>query len=771
MQKSLFGLFRSLLHDTLKECPELIPTVLPDLWQQVTSLPWQTSADFQLRADTVRTGFFRLLHCQDLYKKHCFCFFIDGLDEYEETHHVDYKAMVEILASWTKTATDDVKLCVSSREYNVFLNFFDQKKRLRLQDLTKADMENYVRDRLLDINDLEKERLIQTILWKAAGIFLWVTLVIKSIRRRLEDGYQISAVEEEVNSLPGELEMLFEYLWHSIPKSSQKKACWTFAMVNCLDTEIKWLCGLRLDLLSCSFLDDYATDQSFAFAAHFSRPEIGDTTKAEREEFARKRLNRHCQGLLESSVRGNITYTHRSVPEFLKNSCQEKLESALQDFGAENALSTLLLAELRSRVPCKLSRSDKKALSILVSGIVVFRKQANLDQAPFSFLESLERAVTEYQQGEDLVLSQHLCFTVLTSNVFTGSWGRCIDAPEEVITSVFYISAYVGQYDYVGWKIQTHPDMIEGDLKLAMLLCPLHEGALQNAALGAYEVTKILLHQGLSPEAIVHRHGWTLPFEDPGECSIWEHFLLSLIIWVPPHEMLENMGDIVNEFLKHGANSNIHISLRSIPPHSNADKPVKVSEKDNGEEPVIGEDISCMPLVFNGEPHSDAQAYQEVSKKYYKEKAKFRIEIRVVMGPEQSKTVGIGLHRSWWLYSDRMSLYDFIDSHGGEISFVQFVEYCNFENKDEILQLLSGNQMQPKRGESQSRSGKTAAVEGYMSNSTGETDLGPRPLSLLVSNLKDMAGETVRHTFELKRFWQSQWPPALVFFIGEFLRP
>jgi len=717
MQKSLYGLFRSLLHDTLKECPELIPTVLPDLWQHVTSLPWQTSADFQLRADTVRTGFFRLLHCRDLYKQHCFCFFIDGLDEFEETHQVDYKAMVEILASWTKTATDDVKLCVSSRENNVFLNFFDRNKRLCLQDLTKADMENYIRDRLLDINDLEKESIIRTILGKAAGIFLWVTLVIKSIRRRLEDGYQLSAMEEEVNSLPDELEMLFEHLWRSIPKSSQKKACWTFAMVNCLDTAMY---KVRLDLLSYSFLDDYATDQSFAFAAHFSRPEIGDTTEAEREEMARKRLNRHCQGLLESSIHGVITYTHRSVPEFLKNSCLEKLKSALQGFSAKNALSTLRLAELRYRVPCKLSKSDKLALSMLVSDIVSFRKQANLDQAPFSFLESLERAVTEYQQGEGLVLSQHLSFIVVTGSRFAYSWGH-LYAPQEVITSVFYISASVGQYDYVGWKIQTYPDMIEGDLKLAMLLSPLHKGALFNAAPGAYEVIKILLHQGLSPEDIVHRHGWTVPFEDPGECSIWEHFLLSLIIWGSSHKMLENMGDIVNEFLKYGATSNIHISLRSIPPDSNVDKLVKDSEKD-----------------------------------YKKENAVFRIEIRTIKGPKQFRTVGVGLPKSWtddpkrWTDDSdqqisRMSLYNFIDSHGGEISFVQFVEHCNFENKDEILQLLSGSQMQPKKGESRSRSGKAAAVEEEMSNSTGEPDLGPRPLSLPVSNTQNMARGIVKH--------------------------
>jgi hypothetical protein len=88
--------------------------------------------------------------------------------------------------------------------------------------------------------------------------------------------------------------------------------------------------------------------------------------------------------------------------------------------------------------------------------------------------------------------------------------------------------------------------------------------------------------------------------------------------------MLENMGDIVNEFLKYGATSNIHISLRSIPPDSIVDKLVKDSEEDYEEEPVLGENISCMSLVFNGEPRSDAQVDQEVSNKYHEiEKAVF----------------------------------------------------------------------------------------------------------------------------------------------------
>jgi hypothetical protein len=115
-QRSLSGLFRSLLHDVLEQQPDLIPEVLPDLWRKVLSSPAWTLTDplkaFDYDSDRVRSAFSRLLQCSSLHNSTKFCFFIDGLDEYEETTQDDYKTMVQLMFSWTQAAPHGVKLCV-----------------------------------------------------------------------------------------------------------------------------------------------------------------------------------------------------------------------------------------------------------------------------------------------------------------------------------------------------------------------------------------------------------------------------------------------------------------------------------------------------------------------------------------------------------------------------------------------------------------------------------------------------------------------------------
>jgi hypothetical protein len=190
LQKYLSGLYRSILHDVLKSCPELIPMLLPDQWNEAKSMPWQIQTQLQLRTEDIKAAFSRLRENQNLYEKHCFCYFIDGLDEYEETCSEDYTEIVRFLSDWTKTSRGNVKLCVSSREYNVFLNAFSSERRIRLQDLTRRDMERYVRGKLQIDESEDSETLIQAIVDKGDGIFLWVALVVKTLRDLFHPIYQ-----------------------------------------------------------------------------------------------------------------------------------------------------------------------------------------------------------------------------------------------------------------------------------------------------------------------------------------------------------------------------------------------------------------------------------------------------------------------------------------------------------------------------------------------------------------------------------------------------
>lgn len=486
LQKSLTGLFRSLLHDTLKVCPELIPLVLPEQWNGIISTPWQLPEDFYLRNDHIRNAFSRLIVHRNLYKKHCFCFFIDGLDEYEETRQEDYKAMVELLSSWTLAAPEDVKICVSSREHNVFLNAFSKERRIHLQELTRRDMEFYVQDRLKDMSDTdERSRFMRKIVEKADGIFLWVALVTKSLREQLEDGCELFALERELDSLPDELEDLFKHLLILKPMNNlaRKKAYQVLAIVLKLRNY-----DLYLSLFSYPFLDNYEKDPEFAMKSFLPDAVKNDTSRTSREELASKRLNRDCRGLLEPKPgRGEtlvIEFTHRSVPEFLeKPNIKADMNIHLKDFSLEDAISQLFLAEIRS------SNRDftQDDLSLIAFAIIDLRRQINTDHAPFSFLEYLHSSMLG--RGARMWPPNGIDYSKIKIQGIIGYVvGGRLSGKSFSITSPLHISAFLGHDEYVAWKIQHDPTVVGTDSKSGLLMCCISAGYHRTGKSKAYSL-------------------------------------------------------------------------------------------------------------------------------------------------------------------------------------------------------------------------------------------------------------------------------------------
>jgi hypothetical protein len=204
----------------------------------------------------IREAFSRLISDPKLYTNHCFCFFIDGLDEYEGTHQEDPKTLVDLLGSWTNLAPTTVKICVSSREYNVFMNAFSNEQRITLQNLTRSDMTRYVLDKFLHMDRKEDQtKLTKAIVENAQGIFLWVTLVVKRIREQIENGVDLGTLHSEIDCLPRELNDLFEHILNSLVDSDLKAAYQTFSMVLELNQH-----DILLTLLSYSFLNDFTRE-------------------------------------------------------------------------------------------------------------------------------------------------------------------------------------------------------------------------------------------------------------------------------------------------------------------------------------------------------------------------------------------------------------------------------------------------------------------------------------------------------------------------------
>ncbi|EUC47766.1 hypothetical protein COCMIDRAFT_58713, partial [Bipolaris oryzae ATCC 44560] len=211
MQKSLKGLLQSLLFDIFKQCPEVISVACPEngtSWE--AQMKEDESWDFSDLSNMVR----RITHCKEMAAK--FCFFIDGLDEYDGRHF----DVIKVLDNLAKSP--NIKICVSSRPWNIFEDAYghDVTRKLYLQDLTRQDIKVYVKHRfdeyfaqlLPTSQDKRFKELLEEITNKAQGVFLWVLLVVNSLLEGLTNGDSIALLFSRLRRLPTDLEAFFGHM-------------------------------------------------------------------------------------------------------------------------------------------------------------------------------------------------------------------------------------------------------------------------------------------------------------------------------------------------------------------------------------------------------------------------------------------------------------------------------------------------------------------------------------------------------------------------------
>jgi hypothetical protein len=151
LQKSQAGLLRALLHAMLERFPELIPAVLPRLYRN-----WKSSdADTEPHYVEIKSAF-ELMIEKSRYLN--LAIFIDGIDEFEGDHRDMSLFLLSIVSS-------RVKLVISSRPLNACLAALSDCPTMRLQDLTRKDMEAYVH------GELSSHRLIVIVVSVLAWIY------------------------------------------------------------------------------------------------------------------------------------------------------------------------------------------------------------------------------------------------------------------------------------------------------------------------------------------------------------------------------------------------------------------------------------------------------------------------------------------------------------------------------------------------------------------------------------------------------------------------
>jgi hypothetical protein len=178
-----------------------------------------------------------------------------------------------------------------------------------LEELTQDDIKLNVRNKLeenslfvqLRDKDGHYQELVQEIVDKAEGMFLWVFLAVRSLLKGITNSDRISELQMRLRLLPGDLEKYFQHILDTTDEVYQVHAAKRFMIA--LEAEEP------LSLFTYSLLDEEDPDYAIhAPVKPLSGPEI-----LLRFLDIKKRLNARCNGLLEVTT---LESTHANGVEF-----------------------------------------------------------------------------------------------------------------------------------------------------------------------------------------------------------------------------------------------------------------------------------------------------------------------------------------------------------------------------------------------------------------------------------------------------------------------
>ena len=342
MQKSQQGLLQSLLREMCGQCLELVPIVCPFRWKRYHEIGATWTRLELLEA------FKKLSEQRSLSLK--FCFFVDGVDEYDGEDKTD---IINVLKSLN--ASPSVKICLSSRPWNIFVSA-DIHQRLLLEDHNEYDIQQYVKNKfkedeqfaILQSGEPRSSDLVDQIVQNAQGVFLWVRIVVNNLLRGMSNGDSLSDLQKRLESLPTTLTAYFQHMFDNIDEFYREETA--EILLICLE-------GIQpLSLLALWFYEQERVTPNYALQANktpFVRADVVAIF-----ESTRKRLNARGQDLLEIEVDTTtvedlmytVRFSHLTVKDFLsKPDMLKKLHSwKSKNFDAKISLCRATLAIVKS---------------------------------------------------------------------------------------------------------------------------------------------------------------------------------------------------------------------------------------------------------------------------------------------------------------------------------------------------------------------------------------------------------------------------------------
>ena len=316
LQKTLLGLFRSLLHQVLQEVPRLL-TRFGLLYQKKV----KTEGEFDRRW-TWQLGELKSIFRSYLLEAARFQsirLYIDALDEAgEDTARNLVTYFHDIIMHGQETK--GLSICFSCRHYPLLTP--PDSLSICVEEENRDGIATYVRYQLHHrLGDRpEAQELLEEILTRAVGVFQWVVLIAPRLVRLLEQGKSIKTVRSKVRDIPSALNSLYAEILDKIDVEDRphtvKLMQWIcFAIRPLSVTELRYAMIVDQDsvhnsLMDCKDSDVYAVNDADMRRAVKS---VSGGLLEVIESLDMSKMN----GNEKAPMDGTVQFIHQSVQDYI----------------------------------------------------------------------------------------------------------------------------------------------------------------------------------------------------------------------------------------------------------------------------------------------------------------------------------------------------------------------------------------------------------------------------------------------------------------------
>lgn len=302
------------------------------------------------------------------------CLIIDGLDECHEGEDEGLEYLLDLIDS-TASKTLRVRACISSRPLPLIEDRLRGISGFRIQEWTAPDISKYVSCKMDEALQLAKQSSNQPIVEaitagvvdRSAGVFIWVKWVIRELYLGIREGQKDTELIALLNSLPEELERLYERIFDMIQKKGFLRKALSYLQI--VDINLRGFPSgvtlLEIPIMDCT-LEGVMKPTNLEILHLKDLEDTRQRTKVRMQPFCRGLLDfsPHSSGL---DVPGNLAprITHLTLKEFLKS---KGISAKFQEERA-TALARCMLGYVKLLKTCEVSLPDFYEDQYEVAGI------------------------------------------------------------------------------------------------------------------------------------------------------------------------------------------------------------------------------------------------------------------------------------------------------------------------------------------------------------------------------------------------------------------